>query len=661
MAITKTTVTGPIVDATGAAYQRAYLRFTPNATGGDDTADTVIARGPVEVQPDETTGAFSIELAPSDDITYTVDLFAAETPQGGASVSVKYRVGLIQVPALGPVALQDLLPIYDPSLPTNAELLAALSAAVAEAEAAAAIAVAAATPAAELVENIRITRDAFSELASVTSSDLGVGEYARIMALGATYQRAPDAATDSDFDYSGSGGVKWNVMLSSPAVGRAWNVIPDLTDMTTEIQDAIDAVADAGGDELRLPAGRYGFSSAITIPEGVDISFGTGVQTDFGRSSAFTALVAIGAGAQLVVNGRGGVSKNVTVDGAGIAGSATEPLVRINDAVQRNFHGWKVLASAGGGMVLNTSQNNLFAGLDIEGCRGDALTLSGGAGGNLFSRAEIGSNRGYGVVNRPGAASDPYSGVTQHNQLHHCIIERGHEDDLLMDGGILSTAAVGGISPGALSLMDCIVTCGRGTVDGADALVQVHGGVLELIGRNTIQGSNTTGSFPLIRQDGGSVLLGGHTILLGDGSATVGWQYDGGFIVPNGYLEFNNLPVPRGGTASFDNVFGRMKPTIIDGPVTQDLLRMRQEGQSFSRVKVSGSGKIDWGDGASAEDVNLYRSQADQLKTDDMFIAVGGFGTGDSIGSPPAGSLVRRVPFHSSTGALLGYIGVYDS
>lgn len=261
MAITKTTVTGPIVDATGAAYQRAYLRFSPNATGGDDAADTVIARGPVEVQPDETTGAFSIELAPSDDISYTVDLFAAETPQGGASVSVKYRVGLIQVPALGPVALQDLLPIYDPSLPTNAELLAALSAAVAEAEAAADIAVAAATPAAELIANVRVTRDEFSELASVTASDLDVGEYARVMSVGAIYQRAPDGATDVDFDYSSGAGVKWNLITADEITPQVygWQSSGTATGRTEALQSWFSS-----GRHITLPPGDWLLNGSLS-------------------------------------------------------------------------------------------------------------------------------------------------------------------------------------------------------------------------------------------------------------------------------------------------------------------------------------------------------------------------------------------------------------
>ncbi len=138
MAITKTTVTGPILDTTGAAYTKATLVFTPSAPFGDDAGDTVLAQTPVEVTPDPSTGAFSVDLAPSDTVSYSVSLRIRV-----ANDTRTYRIGLVYVPASGPVALEDLLPIFAPNIPTNAELLAALSAAVASAEAAAGVAEAA--------------------------------------------------------------------------------------------------------------------------------------------------------------------------------------------------------------------------------------------------------------------------------------------------------------------------------------------------------------------------------------------------------------------------------------------------------------------------------------------------------------------------------------
>lgn len=45
-------------------------------------------------------------------------------------------------------------------------------------------------------------------------------------------------------------------------------------------------------------------------------------------------------------------------------------------------------------------------------------------------------------------------------------------------------------------------------------------------------------------------------------------------------------------------------------------------GDSHSRVEIDAAGKIEWGSGAAAADVNLYRSSADTLTTDDTFEAL---------------------------------------
>ena len=52
----------------------------------------------------------------------------------------------------------------------------------------------------------------FADIAGVTSAQVPVGGSLIVTSLGATYERAPDAATDEHLDYSGSGGVKWYVV-----------------------------------------------------------------------------------------------------------------------------------------------------------------------------------------------------------------------------------------------------------------------------------------------------------------------------------------------------------------------------------------------------------------------------------------------------------------
>lgn len=55
------------------------------------------------------------------------------------------------------------------------------------------------------------------------------------------------------------------------------------------------------------------------------------------------------------------------------------------------------------------------------------------------------------------------------------------------------------------------------------------------------------------------------------------------------------------------------------------------------RLKIDAGGKHTWGSGSSAGDTNLYRSAADTLKTDDVFIAAGGL-TVKTIEIDPAGA-----------------------
>ncbi len=56
--------------------------------------------------------------------------------------------------------------------------------------------------------------------------------------------------------------------------------------------------------------------------------------------------------------------------------------------------------------------------------------------------------------------------------------------------------------------------------------------------------------------------------------------------------------------------------------------------ESNARVVVDAGGKITWGTGSASGDVNLYRSAANALKTDDSFQAVGGLITETTSGTP---------------------------
>jgi hypothetical protein len=60
--------------------------------------------------------------------------------------------------------------------------------------------------------------------------------------------------------------------------------------------------------------------------------------------------------------------------------------------------------------------------------------------------------------------------------------------------------------------------------------------------------------------------------------------------------------------------------------------------ESFARLKVEAGGRITWGAGAGAGDTNLYRDEANVLKTDDTFKSAGLFITGTQI--DPTGATV---------------------
>lgn len=65
-----------------------------------------------------------------------------------------------------------------------------------------------------------------------------------------------------------------------------------------------------------------------------------------------------------------------------------------------------------------------------------------------------------------------------------------------------------------------------------------------------------------------------------------------------------------------------------------DAVAVSVSGDSNDRIKFEAGGKVVWGSGASAGDVNLYRDAADRLKTDDAFQSDGGLITVTTAGTP---------------------------
>ena len=92
---------------------------------------------------------------------------------------------------------------------------------------------------------------------------------------------------------------------------------------------------------------------------------------------------------------------------------------------------------------------------------------------------------------------------------------------------------------------------------------------------------------------------------------------------------------------------------------SSEALRTKVAGDSNARISVDAGGKVTCGTGSAAGDVNLYRSAANALKTDDSFQAVAGLITqtvdGTPTGTPADGALVidstnNKLYFRSGSG-----------
>lgn len=274
MAITTTNITGDIALPDGTIPSKSSVTFVMTGFDTDASADTTIApRSVTSVLSD--TGALDVDLWSNQDGERTTFYNVRLNIYNGNSPKV-FDVGKIEVPTTGgPYDLNDLLPIAPPSGATVDEYIAQLAASVASAEAAADTAVAAATPAAELIANVRVTRDEVSDLAGVTASDLGVGDYARVMAADAVYQRAADAATD--FEYDGAAGVRFK-RAPKPHWAEPMHSVGGISRL---VLDMLTSPSDGGGS--------VSFSDVRILGMGSSVGAGANVTGAVGPVDAFAS------------------------------------------------------------------------------------------------------------------------------------------------------------------------------------------------------------------------------------------------------------------------------------------------------------------------------------------------------------------------------------
>lgn len=105
--------------------------------------------------------------------------------------------------------------------------------------------------------------------------------------------------------------------------------------------------------------------------------------------------------------------------------------------------------------------------------------------------------------------------------------------------------------------------------------------------------------------------------------------------------------------AAYSGIIGLSTNRLFDGRVS---------GDASGRFVMYGDGKHEWGDGgAGGRDVNLYRSAANVLKTDDKLITAIGLGVGNSASATTLGSVTKKMEVFDASGTSLGFVPIYNS
>lgn len=120
-------------------------------------------------------------------------------------------------------------------------------------------------------------------------------------------------------------------------------------------------------------------------------------------------------------------------------------------------------------------------------------------------------------------------------------------------------------------------------------------------------------------------------------SYATGTYYAFGASTVTNTLSIGNA-APQGGAAAYierptSAVALMVRNTAVTGNTTASLVVQSQtsasralqaglQSDTVNRFSLETSGKLEWGDGATTRDTNLYRSSANTLKTDDSFSAV---------------------------------------
>lgn len=118
-----------------------------------------------------------------------------------------------------------------------------------------------------------------------------------------------------------------------------------------------------------------------------------------------------------------------------------------------------------------------------------------------------------------------------------------------------------------------------------------------------------------------------------------------------------------GGTAEFLLLSGGSMTGAISvtrALTSSGVISSKVTGDSTNRFALETDGRMKWGDGTT-QDVLLYRRAADQLKTDDKFLAALGIGVGNSAAGSSLGTVTKKIEVFDASGTSLGFVPVYDA
>ncbi len=407
---------------------------------------------------------------------------------------------------------------------------------------------------------------------------------------------------------------------------------------------AIAATAVSGGT-IELPIATMDISLFHVIPQKAAMWGQGGAENhSASRFRCLTAEAGIGFGT-IDSGGYGGVSGNFLVDGNNIA---TTPL-RIGMTVGRVFislHGYN---SAGTGLLVEAAQNCIFINPVILHSAGVDCILDNSASGNLFSHYEFGGG-----------------------DLGHILIrDSGNGPFGVPEFNIFS-------GPGHCEF-------GPNTLPYA---IRQTAGALNIIKDGILAYDGVTTTFPMIKLDGGSLVIdggymafngsagtafevtGGSELTVRNRPTIVGatniWRVDDGRVEDLSGLNIIGTPVYSVGAVEALAVVSsnRRSPVNIlmeDDTDIASRVGLVAEVNTGNRFYQSGDGTMTWGDGTSfSGDTVIYRHSTG-MHTNRKFTAETGLGAPVVAATGPVGSIVSKLPFYNEWGALVGYIPVYDT